>query len=473
MKNILKTLKQALLLKNKKTVCIVLFLYAGFAEAKAGFKELLAEFSQNNDSSIIGLNIERLDHSFSKLPQKEKNTHFPDYVKMRNALFIKGHSARLDEELKTLKQNEENLKKSKNERSWLFNANQIAYNSKKEAWNGLKRVIALHRENNNSVLFSPGQLHDNAGNLQTIDDLNTACLERLNEKTCAKEVSKLYSELAQSMSLTQKEKKFSPSFQARFLKEQALTLKQLPKEHIPHIDLSSRFTEPQRQGSSYACVAMSMVSDAEYVLNQPTVDLKEWYAYVEIANDQYRSSHRGTHGRLFQNADCSTESSHLLSFAQQVQLSLLLDDTYKTLTTQPALCDERTQQTYVVSKYFNYDFIKLKLNPKKRYLSLDLVYTLLENELPPQIAIEGNAQEETEDWMRLIFDPKYQSISHIFMIVGMGEGVDPFDLKKKAYFLIRDSMGKEYQHYKVDAQSILDHALALSKILEVKPFEKK
>ena len=97
-------------------------------------------------------------------------------------------------------------------------------------------------------------------------------------------------------------------------------------------------------------------------------------------------------------------------------------------------------------------------------VNLGLVKLLVDTKHPPDVLISSEARVEQGEWIK----PKNSAgIKHIVNVVGYGEGIDPFDLRKKPYLIIRDSLGSKEIHYKVDAATFLHETKGLIKIKSV------
>ncbi len=227
------------------------------------------------------------------------------------------------------------------------------------------------------------------------------------------------------------------------------------------------FPEPGMQGYSKACSAFAITADMTYELNRKiqlgeAKNLDVEIAYARIlgeSNDDPDPNRRlpeGLRGKLrggYWDIDQGITSI-------QNALSALSPNQKCPNTGVPG------EETWSIrsKKEFAIDSYSSLIVREGHTLDPDFIRTMIDHKRPPMVVINTETRISNEDWIQ------YQNggLRHIVNVVEYGEDIDPFDLKRKPYFLIRDSLAREPVNYKVDARAFMMRVEELHKIKSVK-----
>ena len=250
-------------------------------------------------------------------------------------------------------------------------------------------------------------------------------------------------------------------------------------------DLSFMFLEPTLQGGSLSCVAHSVASDMEFEINKTThrqVDIDEEYTYLKLQGSDYNwrnpisaevkdklsqgnwNDHgypdRSVRRRGFDFLDSFEGWDPFpLPFEHYNATAGVLADIEPgdhQRERQEVIDRLRSKPRYTVGAYVRY------AGP----VGCFFIRLLIDNNQPPLVTLASNARKLSgEDWLHI--PPMGTGILHTALIVGYGEGIDPRDMVKKPYFILRDSFVDEPIHYKVAADELLPQIRNISKITEV------
>ena len=97
-----------------------------------------------------------------------------------------------------------------------------------------------------------------------------------------------------------------------------------------------------------------------------------------------------------------------------------------------------------------------------------LLKAMIDHNKPPVLFVSTDAREETEDWINITANGLF---GHVFVVVGYGmEDIDPFTLKKRPYFLVRDSLTSQPITYKISAKNLLFYSFGVLKITQLERY---
>lgn len=293
-------------------------------------------------------------------------------------------------------------------------------------------------------------------------------------------------------------------------------------------DLSFMFLRPTLQGSSSSCTAHAVASDMEFEINkanQDQVDIDEEYTYLKLQNhpdvephyhwqnpippqakgqlsgghwnDSYGLPDRGTYGvplnylGMFGFTDGSYGSPRIYRAIDGVLANIRPEDHQG--ERQEVIDRLKAKPRYAVKTYASYSNRDNRPYPDSIYYGEDGLYNesgieerlsdwrnrnswekidcsfirlLIDHQQPPMVILSSNARKlSSEDWLHI--PPMGTRISHVAVIVGYGQRIDPRDMVEKPYFILRDSFVDQPMHYKVAADELLPIISELHKITKV------
>ncbi len=259
-------------------------------------------------------------------------------------------------------------------------------------------------------------------------------------------------------------------------------------------DLSFMFLKPTLQGNSLSCVAHSVASDMEFEINKTNhgqVDIDEEYTYLKLQhrfyswhhpisievkdtlsqgnwNDQEDYSDRGVVSDLNLNVLRPRQTFRSDSPSPYTDTSGVLAEIEPgdhQGERQKVIDRLRNKPRYAVQAYIHY-IDPWQHRRRRRRVDCSFIRLLIDNQQPPIITLSSNARKLSgEGWLHI--PPMNTGIQHTALIVGYGEGIDPRDMIKKPYFILRDSFVDEPIHYKVAADELLPQIRNLHKITQV------
>lgn len=279
--------------------------------------------------------------------------------------------------------------------------------------------------------------------------------------------------------------------QKKFLKDVGIDGEKfvLPTE----VDLSEKFHAPQNQknkkgGWTKSCTAFAVTADMEFTGDTPV--LSKWLAYSMVGAAESADTVNWTGAeaarpgsKIFESLESAlNEAARAIpdnmrkEFGTEIDEGVQMFSVFSTLKTQPIPTEKEfsfgeplpkslkkvRNRDYSIETYSGVDL-------RDTANRIQFLRLLVAQGKPPQVVINGEARTELEDWI----EPESSDMMHIVNIVGYGEAIDPFDLKRKPYFLIRDSLGTKPIHYKVDAEKFADEVVEAYKITKVKVARKK
>lgn len=236
------------------------------------------------------------------------------------------------------------------------------------------------------------------------------------------------------------------------------------------IDLSSRFPAPQLQGRSLACVAFAITSDMASFKGIPLLSAGMAYTFINAPIDKlpYRNlsdalmASLGVRTRedLHEDMDIGVESiDKSLSLLKDHPVAPEENHPFEPRNFVPTDLHAIADRVYSIRSW-------AKLT---RGVTADVLKQLLAAGKPLMLAIDTDGRYQFEDW--LVPDP-VAAIKHIVNLVGYGTATDPVDGVRKAYFLIRDSLGRQRIHYKVSETALMPRVEGIYKVLRVRVWEK-
>lgn len=205
----------------------------------------------------------------------------------------------------------------------------------------------------------------------------------------------------------------------------------LPKS----LDLSSQFKIPVDQSGTFSCSAQAIVAEAEA---DTGLDFSVDVAYGDLIRKDGMDMQAGEEKDYAQTPiewggiESFAASGTLVTLNDSYTAPKVLDDKKRRATGK--LKDSKVLRFDSLSKPPTSDFYRVALGARKKPLTL-----LLSTE----------ARWTQEDWIGLEPSP----VGHVVNIIGYGEDVSPFTLKKEPYFIVRDSKSGG-GHFKISAQQV-------------------
>ncbi|MBY0369322.1 hypothetical protein K2X33_01465 [bacterium] len=237
----------------------------------------------------------------------------------------------------------------------------------------------------------------------------------------------------------------------------------IPETLPESVDLSHRFQKPRSQGKSNACVAFSLVSDMEtfqtpqlstalaYSLFMADWHLPEVFSPLEQAleKDTGRTGHR-----LYFKLDRGAQFFAATALLKKEPLSPEQDNPFNEYEWIAKDINSIPNRITRIKKSFEFSTRLSELQLRK----------LLAAGVTPAILHKYSARSVQEDWIR---PEPVSELAHASNLVGYGTAIDPFDLQRKSYFVVRDSFVDTEIHYRVAAEEIVPLIEGGAKVLAV------
>ena len=253
---------------------------------------------------------------------------------------------------------------------------------------------------------------------------------------------------------------FKPDYDNTSLSEQALGfLNRLgieePTPYFSGKDLSALYrTAPPSQAKSNACLGFALAADMEFELRRThqirqSENLSPYSVYASL---RYREEGKPSPDCLELHSLSDTIAEGLWEMDRGSSTNFITNTNF-CLTS--SLRDSTNHTGYV----------SVKNMEMYTGVTFTLLKTMIDHNKPPALIVASDAKEEMEDWINITEDGRF---NHIFVVVGYGmEDIDPFTLKKRPYFLIRDSLTSQPITYKISAKNLLYYSLGVLKITQL------
>ncbi len=273
-------------------------------------------------------------------------------------------------------------------------------------------------------------------------------------------------------------------------------------------DLSYLFPRPINQEKTLACVSFSVAADMSATYKARTgkdVSISPWLTHA--INRGYNFQSRGK--SPFAHVESAAETLYLkgitlkgehtylpMNFSKKLPDNMAshwkqpemfsdaasgVEETYQAVSVEPTAPYEAYREPgfptslnsikdrrFVVDGYAHLEpSAWAASNPLG--VDFDFFRILIDNKMAPAVHIDTDESFVSEGWTRLGKKAGANGLGHAINVVGYGEeGLDPFDLRKKRYLIVRNSMSRQEVHFKIDAEHLITHLIAVSKAKDVR-----
>jgi hypothetical protein len=444
--------------------------------------------------------ISNLDRWYAGLDKTNQRTNYADYNLNRNRLFLVAQEKRLADEAghKDSAWSMAGLLRKIRGNDWMTTADNLRTEAARDQLKSMKEInkIALNSPDDlrsrtiaqisdvqklKSATMAPGsfsgalsQSLSKAGmpagggfELNTLLDDSPASfaeMERIRKAIADEREQAARDSFLASISQEKTETQpWRPSAkETAFLKD--LGIPNTSASHKGCKDLSNLFPAPQTQWDqgrpNAKCSGHAIASDIAATLNRKRLFTHGAQASPEQTYGILRMVEDGYSAPLPHSPDYCNLSAYGVDPYTGVASMI---EALKTVQTHP-VCPRIATELHLApkGKLLKVDgFAVLEEKP----ISGELIKEMIDRGLPPIVQIDTDARDESGDWLQL---KRGGRLSHVINVAGYCEDIDPRDLRKKSFFIVRDSLGTREMHYKIAADNLETHMEGVYKIKNVK-----